>query len=457
MRTACGVRPAAHASAMRVVRHDIASGRSCAATHARADRCIGRDRGPDRDVAPSPIFFGSRHPAMSTATLATRGSADSRAFIVACGLALGPMVATGIGRFAYALILPAMREDLAWSYTEAGWMNTANALGYLIGALACLRLARSVDPRKSFAVGMVVTALMLIACGTTRQFGLLLALRLLTGVASALVFISGGALAAHVGSQRFAPTAIAVYFGGAGLGILLSGAMLPCLLERHGNAAWSLTWIAMGGVALACTLPSLLASASVEVPVDRHVAAQWSRRALACSFAGYFLHGVGYIAYMTFVVAWMKSRGSAALEVSIVWAILGAAAVASPLGWREPLRRWSGGASLAAAIAVLAFGAALPLLGGAFVPMALSAALVGSCVMVPAAATASLTRRCLPPAAVNSALATYTVLFSSGQSIGPVLTGSLADATGSLSGGLAFSVLVLAAAAWVASRQDDPD
>ena len=31
-------------------------------------------------------------------------------------------------RFAYALILPAMRDDLAWSYTQAGALNTINAV-----------------------------------------------------------------------------------------------------------------------------------------------------------------------------------------------------------------------------------------------------------------------------------------------------------------------------------------
>jgi len=54
---------------------------------------------------------------------------------VVLGLAMGPAVALGLGRFAYALLLPAMRADLGWSYAVAGAMNTANAIGYLIGAL----------------------------------------------------------------------------------------------------------------------------------------------------------------------------------------------------------------------------------------------------------------------------------------------------------------------------------
>jgi hypothetical protein len=54
---------------------------------------------------------------------------------VVFGLAMGPAVALGLARFAYALLLPSMRTDRGWSFADAGAMNTANAAGYLAGAL----------------------------------------------------------------------------------------------------------------------------------------------------------------------------------------------------------------------------------------------------------------------------------------------------------------------------------
>ena len=60
---------------------------------------------------------------------------------VVAGLAMAPAVAVGLARFAYALLLPPMRADLGWTYADAGTMNTANAAGYLAGAL----LAAAVD------------------------------------------------------------------------------------------------------------------------------------------------------------------------------------------------------------------------------------------------------------------------------------------------------------------------
>src|SRR4051794_28977179 len=55
---------------------------------------------------------------------------------VVLALALGPAVTLGLARFSYALVLPGMRADLHWTYTQAGGVNTVNALGYLLGAVA---------------------------------------------------------------------------------------------------------------------------------------------------------------------------------------------------------------------------------------------------------------------------------------------------------------------------------
>lgn len=111
-------------------------------------------------------------------------------------LSLGVAVALGFARFAYALVLPAMRADLGWSFTVAGAMNAANAAGYLLGAFAAPRLIAPWGLRQTFAVGMVGTALALLASGLTSMVPLLLALRFLAGTGGALIFVAGGGLAA---------------------------------------------------------------------------------------------------------------------------------------------------------------------------------------------------------------------------------------------------------------------
>lgn len=47
-------------------------------------------------------------------------------------------VAIGIGRFAFTPILPMMQKDAGLSLAAAGWLASANYVGYFIGALSAV-------------------------------------------------------------------------------------------------------------------------------------------------------------------------------------------------------------------------------------------------------------------------------------------------------------------------------
>ena len=121
-----------------------------------------------------------------------------RGFLIACGLALSVAVVNSFARFAYALILPAMREDLAWSYTQAGSLNTINALGYLAGSYIAFRTVRRWGTKAPFIAGLWVTTASVLLTGLTRDFNVIAAVRFITGISAAYVFVTGGVLAASV-------------------------------------------------------------------------------------------------------------------------------------------------------------------------------------------------------------------------------------------------------------------
>jgi MFS family permease len=83
----------------------------------------------------------------------------------------------------------------------------------------------------------------------------------------------------------------------------------------------------------------------------------------------------------------------------------------------------------------------------------LSALLFGGAMFTVPTAVTDLARTSLPKAAWGSAVAVFTVVFAIGQMIGPVVTGWLADSTGSLVAGLAVSAGTLLAASAVAMLQ----
>jgi MFS family permease len=110
---------------------------------------------------------------------------------------------------------------------------------------------------------------------------------------------------------------------------------------------------------------------------------------------------------------------------------------------------------MAASLAVVALGAALPLVQTSLPMMMLSALLFGGAFFIPPAIGTAVFRKGLPPAAWGKAVAGFTLVFATGQIVGPVLTGALSDATGSLFAGLALSAVILVVAALVALAQKD--
>ena len=135
-------------------------------------------------------------------------------FATAVALALGAALSLGLARFAYALLLPAMRSELGWSYATAGVMNTVNAAGYLLGALAMPWLLRRLAARTLFIGGGLGAALLLALHGVPAGEAWLYACRLLLGACSASTFVAGGA-------ARRAPGQPAAGQAGAGARALL--------------------------------------------------------------------------------------------------------------------------------------------------------------------------------------------------------------------------------------------
>lgn len=390
-----------------------------------------------------------------------------RSLWLAVALSMGAAISLGITRFAYALLLPPMREDLGWSYTLAGGMNTANALGYLLGALATPWLLRRAAPGAVLLVGAVMATVFMGLSGFFTQATPLLAQRLLAGGASALVFIAGGLLAARLGAQVPGRSGLllGLYYGGTGWGISLSALLVPAVLGvAPAPHSWTWAWWAL---ALACVATSLallwparvlhgLAAPVAAAPGTTPAAAVPDRmrwRALAPALLGYGLFGVGYIGYMTFVVALLREQGRGAGEVTLFYALLGLAVVLSSRIWAGLLDRSRGGEALARLNALLGVATILPAVTGAWPVVLASGLLFGGVFLSVVASTTALVRHNLPQALWASGISAFTIVFAAGQIVGPTVVGWIADGPGGLARGLVFSACALWLGALVAWRQ----
>ena len=126
-----------------------------------------------------------------------------------------------------------------------------------------------------------------------------------------------------------------------------------------------------------------------------------------------------------------EGRGTAAQ--SAFWSLLGVSAFATPWVWRRVLALDRGGVSTAIILSVNAIGAALPLLGHSAAWLAASALVFGLSFFAIVGSTTAFVRFNYPPAAWPTAIAAMTIAFGIGQTLGPIATGAITDALGSLS------------------------
>jgi len=383
--------------------------------------------------------------------------------LLALALSTGAALSLGITRFAYGLLLPPMRSDLGWSYTLAGAMNTVNALGYLLGALLTPRLMQRLGAVRVLLLGAVLASVFMGLSGFFTEAAPLLLQRLLAGMASALVFIAGGLLAARLGTLQPARAGflIGLYYGGTGFGIALSAVLVPVVLDaaQSSHHGWTWAWwalalvCALGTAVLAWAARSLHALGSPPVAVAGESVRPFVWRDFAFSLAGYTMFGVGYIGYMTFVIALLREQGASGTAVTWFYALLGVAVVASSRLWAGLLDRYKGGQVLALFNALLGVATVLPALTSAWPVILASGVLFGAVFLSLVASTTALVRHNLPQAAWAAGISAFTIVFAAGQIVGPTVVGWIADGPGGLARGLLFSALALWVGAALAWRQ----
>ena len=384
-------------------------------------------------------------------------------------LSLGAAVSLGVTRFAYGLLLPPMRDDLGWSYALAGAMNTFNAVGYLLGALSVPWLMRRWGAGPVLVAGAALASVFMAGSGFFTAATPLLAQRLLAGVASAWVFVAGGLLAARLGGfwpQR-SGWILGLYYGGTGWGIVVSALGVPPTLAWAAPLAHGWTW-AWWLLALVCAMSTAVLAGLVQalrrlgLEVDGGSAATASSaapashpalRQLGWALGGYALFGVGYIGYMTFVIALLREQGHADGAITVFYTLLGVAVVGSSRLWAGWLDRFRGGQALARLNGLLGVATVMPALTSAWGALLASGLLFGAVFLSVVASTTALVRHNLPVTQWATGISAFTIVFAVGQIVGPTVVGWIADGPGGLERGLLFSALALWLGSALAWRQ----
>jgi MFS family permease len=342
-------------------------------------------------------------------------------------------VGMGVGRFVYTPILPLMERQAGLSASMASNLATANYLGYLIGALTGIFVPAVARSRLAARLSLLIVTATLALMPVTEAATAWLALRLIAGVASAMLFvIATSAMLArlHRGAQHL----LGWGFGGVGLGIALSGALVLILQSL---STWRAAW--WGAAVLAAVLGFAAwtlrpEQAGIRTLPQRHGDVPRTHRWFAALLVSYTLEGIGYIIAGTFLVAAISQNSPGWLGGG-AWVVVGVAATPASAMWAYLAHRRSRSTLLLAALIVQAVGIALPALAGGVAPALISAVLFGNTFVAIVSLALAIGAHLQFPRSV----ALLTAGYGAGQILGPLVVKPL------LHGGYRDALLVAAA------------
>jgi MFS family permease len=351
---------------------------------------------------------------------------DRDALKILIGGMLGLVVAMGIGRFVFTPILPLMQRDLAMSNTVAGWLAGLNYLGYLIGAIVC-----SLSP-KLLLSRMVAISSLLLSLATTLFMGLTVSalwwgvMRFGGGVASAILFIIISAEVTEALARRGYTHWVGALYGGIGIGIALSGLIVPPLDKIWG---WSGTWIGAGALAIVLAVIGIAIGRRRDLvqPITIDTSTQKSGLLnLRMLSVAYFFEGLGYIVTATFIVTIIADTPGLAAFAPYSWVAVGLAAVPSTILWPYVARRIGNKRTLLIAYAFQGVGIFVSMYADSIIEVLFVAVSFGGTFLGIVAMTLAEGNLRLPNDGRRAA-AVLTASFGIGQMLGPVLAGILAD------------------------------
>ncbi|MCM2534702.1 YbfB/YjiJ family MFS transporter [Neobacillus pocheonensis] len=342
-----------------------------------------------------------------------------QSFLFLIGGILSLIIAMGIGRFAYTPILPLMQKDLSFSNTVAGYIASSNYAGYLLGAILAgaipLKKYRVISLRISLMISILTTALM----GLTYSNLLWYVLRFLSGVSSAFVLVLASGIVLDKLAAISKTSWSGLLYGGVGLGIFLSSLIIPNLNQWIGLA------IVSGVLAFFVWIWFDETSNVVEMKNKQEIFAQVPpTKWLIWLIIAYGLEGLGYIITGTFIVSIAEKTSSFHKGATLVWMMVGLAAIPSCLIWSLLAKKWGYVKSLVLAMALQSLGIAMPAFWISKTSFIISALLFGATFMGITTLATTLGRQ-MNPSNSSRTIGILTAIYAIGQLIGPILAGVL--------------------------------
>ena len=377
----------------------------------------------------------------------------------------------GFGRFTLGVLLPSMGAELGLTYSQIGFVSSANLLGYLVSALVIARLSAKTGPRMTVFLALTGAGIFMALATLANSFVPLLLINVAIGLCNAGGSVPSMGLASAWFSKQKRGRAAGVIVVGAGIAIMISSKLSPYINGMVGPHGWRISWRILGAVTvgIACLALAILRNRPRDLGLAP-VGGEEPPPAASSAAAGktsiyrigviyhlgaiYFLFGFSYMIYtMLTVTALVKEWGFPEGTVGMFWVCLGFLSLFSGPVFGAISDRMGRKAGL---ILVFSLQAASYLLIATRLPgitLHLSILFFGVTAWSVPGIMAAAMGDYAGPSRAAAALGLVTFMLGIGQMSGPAVAGMLAQKTGSFSAGFflaaAFTCLAIVLCAFL--------
>ncbi|MDP2284972.1 MAG: MFS transporter [Pseudohongiella sp.] len=378
--------------------------------------------------------------------------------LIALGM-LSTLVAVVFARLAYGLVLPSMRENLGLSYAQAANLGTVTAIGYLSVLLYAGVFAGRHGSKKAILLGMLFACAGFSGLSISTNYGLLMMCMVLLGFGTAFTFTPLISLLGSWYPDRRG-TVIGFANSGVGIGMLISGALVPALTQANPSEGWRQVWMIF---ALSAAITGLLIAAFLRSPPVSQSGSSLKQGLLSVYRSPhvvimgliYGIVGLTYIVQTLFMYSFTLASDVPAITAGRLVALMGIISVFAGPAWGVAADRIGHANALVICMLLAMLGNLLPVIWPTTPVFALHYILIGLSISGLFTSILAASTSTVQPHLAAMAVSFVTVFFALGQLIGPAVAGVLIEWQQDfrLSFGLCAALLLLGTALSHRSRR----
>jgi len=227
------------------------------------------------------------------------------------------------------MILPSLQESLQLSTTQAGFIGTSNFIGYFVALFFISKLYKKYDTPTLIFFCLLFQALSMFVMTLYSNYLYISFFYTFSGFFAAVSNVSIMIYIAHIIPSNIKGKALGIIVTGIGFAIIFSGFIVPKVEQMMSTTAWEISWVLFALLVFIIGF-YIKSNLSLDTSKTSHHHNEMSSKELLgtpkfykVAFL-YLMFGITYVTYVTFfVTASIEKYNISTHEAGIFWSVLG--------------------------------------------------------------------------------------------------------------------------------------